>query len=92
VSQPEREARRERLAALRAAGVDPYPARVGAREPIAALRARCEPLDEGALEAAATTGAVAPSASWSSPRCSKTARASRSAPAGAAAPTRSSMP
>jgi lysyl-tRNA synthetase class 2 len=59
VSQPEREARRERLAALRAAGVDPYPARVGAREPIAALRARCEPLDEGALEAAATTGAVA---------------------------------
>ena len=39
VSEREREARRERLAALRAAGVDPYPARVGPREPIAEVRA-----------------------------------------------------
>jgi lysyl-tRNA synthetase, class II len=52
VSQAEREARRERLAALRAAGVDPYPARVGPREPIAAVRSRCEGMDEAALAAA----------------------------------------
>jgi lysyl-tRNA synthetase class 2 len=40
VSQREKEARRERLAALRRAGVDPYPARVGARESIAVIRER----------------------------------------------------
>ena len=58
MSQTEREARRERLAALRAAGVDPYPARVGPREPISALRARCEAHDESALETAQIRGAV----------------------------------
>ena len=59
MSQAEREARRERLAALRAAGIDPYPARVGPREPIAALRARCDALDAAALEAQPQHAAVA---------------------------------
>ncbi|HEX5064702.1 MAG TPA: lysine--tRNA ligase [Myxococcota bacterium] len=59
MSQAEREARRERLAALRAAGVDPYPARVGPREPIAAVRARFEGRDAAALEADPQRAAVA---------------------------------
>jgi lysyl-tRNA synthetase class 2 len=59
VSQAEREARRERLAALRAAGVDPYPARTGPREPIAAVRTRCDALDAAALEAQPQRAAVA---------------------------------
>ncbi len=42
MSEQERSARRERLAALRAGGTDPFPARVGPRESIAALRARYE--------------------------------------------------
>jgi lysyl-tRNA synthetase class 2 len=61
VSGPERESRRERLAALRAAGTDPYPARVGPREPVAALRERCEGRSEGELAAlppAAVAGRV----------------------------------
>ena len=36
----ERDARRAKLAALRKAGVDPYPPRVGPREAIAAVRER----------------------------------------------------
>jgi len=59
VSQAEREARRARLAALRAAGVDPYPPRVGAREPIASLRARADALGAAALEADPVPAAVA---------------------------------
>jgi lysyl-tRNA synthetase class 2 len=38
VSEREQDARRERLAALRAAGIDPYPARTGPRTRIAELR------------------------------------------------------
>jgi lysyl-tRNA synthetase class 2 len=59
VSQREREARRERLDALRAADVDPYPARVGPREPIASVRSRFEPRDAEALESAPETVGVA---------------------------------
>jgi lysyl-tRNA synthetase class 2 len=59
VSEREREARRERLTALRRAGVDPYPARVGERTPIAALRDRCDALDAAALDARPQTVAVA---------------------------------
>ena len=59
MSQAEREARRARLAALRAAGVDPYPPRVGPREPIAALRARADALSAAALEADPARAAVA---------------------------------
>jgi lysyl-tRNA synthetase class 2 len=51
VSQNEREARRERLEELRAAGVDPYPARVGPREPIAAICERFGARDAESLEA-----------------------------------------
>ena len=51
MSEYEREARRERLEALRRAGVDPYPARVGAVESIADLRGRADALDATALEA-----------------------------------------
>jgi lysyl-tRNA synthetase class 2 len=51
VSEYEREARRQKVGALREAGVDPYPARVGAHTAIAAVRARWEPLDAEALEA-----------------------------------------
>jgi len=50
VSERERSARRERLAALRAAGIDPYPARTGPREPIAQVRARLEGRDAASLE------------------------------------------
>jgi len=51
VSERERESRREKLAALRAEGLDPYPPRVGPREPIAAIRARYAEMDGEALEA-----------------------------------------
>jgi lysyl-tRNA synthetase class 2 len=50
VSEREREARRARLAALRAAGVDPYPARVGPRQAIGEVRARFEGASAEALE------------------------------------------
>jgi lysyl-tRNA synthetase class 2 len=59
VSQRERETRRERLDALRAANVDPYPARVGPREPIASVRRRFEPLDAASLESAPEVVGVA---------------------------------
>jgi lysyl-tRNA synthetase class 2 len=58
VSEREREARRERLEALRRAGVDPYPARVGPRTPIVDVRRRFDPLDAAALEAQPVTVAV----------------------------------
>jgi lysyl-tRNA synthetase class 2 len=59
VSEREREARRERLQALREAGVDPYPARVGPREPIAAVRGRFDARDAAWLEAHPEPVAVA---------------------------------
>jgi lysyl-tRNA synthetase class 2 len=59
VSEREHEARRERLAALRAAGVDPYPARVGARTPVAELRRLHGDKSAEALAAERPRGAVA---------------------------------
>jgi lysyl-tRNA synthetase class 2 len=59
VSEREREARRERLAALRARGVDPFPARVEPRVAIAEVRRRFGGLDASELEARAETLAVA---------------------------------
>ena len=59
MSQRERETRRERLDALRAANVDPYPARVGPREPLASVRRRFEPRDAESLESAPEVVAVA---------------------------------
>jgi lysyl-tRNA synthetase class 2 len=50
VSRKERDARRGRLEALRAAGVDPYPARVGPRESIASVRGRFSERDAESLE------------------------------------------
>jgi lysyl-tRNA synthetase class 2 len=58
VSEREREARRERLEALRRAGVDPFPAQVGERTPIAEVRRRCDPQDAAALDAQPQTVAV----------------------------------
>ena len=59
MSEQERESRRERLRALREAGVDPYPARVGPREAIAALRRRRDDRDAAWLEANPESVAVA---------------------------------
>jgi lysyl-tRNA synthetase class 2 len=59
VSERERESRRERLVRLRAAGVDPYPARVGPREAIAAVRGRHDDHDAAWLEAHPERVAVA---------------------------------
>ena len=59
MSESERKARAERLAALRAAGLDPYPARVGPLLRLAELRRRHDADDEAALEAAAVQVAVA---------------------------------
>ena len=58
MSQREREARRDRLEALRRAGVEPYPARVGPRTPVAEVRLRFDALDAAALEAQPQTVAV----------------------------------
>lgn len=58
MSEDERRVRRERLAALRAAGTDPFPAHVGQRMPIAQLRAENDHLDEAALEAAGKQAAI----------------------------------
>lgn len=51
MSDQERDARRARLEALRSEGVDPFPARVGAWLPIAALRERYESLGAESLDA-----------------------------------------
>jgi len=59
VSEREYDSRRERLRALREAGVDPYPARVGPREAIASVRQRHEERDAAWLEANPETVAVA---------------------------------
>jgi lysyl-tRNA synthetase class 2 len=58
MSEREREARREKLEGLRSAGVDPYPARAGEREPLAAVRERFEAEDGAALEASPQSVAV----------------------------------
>ncbi len=59
MSDREHEVRRERLDALRAEGVDPYPARVGPRVPVGELRAAHDAKDEETLEAEKPAGAVA---------------------------------
>jgi lysyl-tRNA synthetase class 2 len=59
MSEQERAARRGRLEALKEAGIDPYPARVGAIEPVAAVRARFDEKDAEALETDPVTVAVA---------------------------------
>ncbi len=59
MSDYERQARLDRVQALRAAGIDPYPARVGPTESVAALRARWDELDGDALAAQAPVAAVA---------------------------------
>ncbi len=68
MSEREQQARRERLAALREAGVDPYPARVGPRTPIAEVHERfgersLEEL-EAKPESVAVTGRVVASRSF----------------------------
>ena len=59
MSDNEQEARRARLEALREAGVDPYPARVAARTPIAVLRAPWEEASAELLEAEKPAAAIA---------------------------------
>ncbi len=58
MSENERESRLARLAGLRAAGVDPYPARVGPFVPIAELRRLHDAKDADALAAEAVSLAV----------------------------------
>jgi lysyl-tRNA synthetase class 2 len=58
VSEQERAARRQRLEALRADGVDPFPARAGSFEAVAEVRARLDEFDVEALEARAERVAV----------------------------------
>lgn len=59
MSEYEREARLERVRALRAAGIDPFPAQVAPVERIAALRARSDERDAADLAARPETVAVA---------------------------------
>lgn len=59
MSEYERAARRERLDALRATGVDPYPARVAATEPVASVRARFDGASAEALDEAPERVAIA---------------------------------
>ena len=59
MSEAERKARAERLAALRATGADPYPARTGAITRIAAVRERFDDKDEAALAAEPVELAIA---------------------------------
>jgi len=59
MSEQERAARRGRLEALREAGVDPFPARVGPIEPVRAVRERFDPRDAESLEAGPESVAVA---------------------------------
>jgi lysyl-tRNA synthetase class 2 len=59
VSDQERDARRERLAKLRAAGVEPFPARTGPRTRIAELRALHDGKSAEQLEAEPVRAAVA---------------------------------
>ena len=59
MSDREQEARRERLAKLRAAGVEPFPARVGPRTPIAELRRLHDAKSVEALAAEGNRAALA---------------------------------
>ena len=59
MSEYEREARRGRLDALRAAGVDPFPAKVAACERISTVRERFDATDAEALEQSPESVAVA---------------------------------
>ena len=59
MSEYEREARRARLEALRAAKLEPYPARVGPHTPIAEVRRLHDARDAAALEAEPVSLAVA---------------------------------
>jgi lysyl-tRNA synthetase class 2 len=59
MSEYEREARRARLAELRAAGLEPFPARVGPIASLAELRRAHGEKDAAALEAEAVAAAVA---------------------------------
>ncbi len=59
MSERERSARRDRLRALRESGVDPYPARIGRREPIARVRERFEGLAAEDLEGDPSQVAIA---------------------------------
>jgi lysyl-tRNA synthetase class 2 len=58
MSAREREARRARLASLRASGSDPFPARVGPHEAIAAVRERFDDLGTETLEGDPATVAI----------------------------------
>jgi len=59
VSEREQDVRRERLAALRAAGVDPYPARTGPRTRIAELRRLHDDKSAEQLAAEGNSAAIA---------------------------------
>ncbi|HTF34097.1 MAG TPA: lysine--tRNA ligase [Myxococcota bacterium] len=59
MSEAERESRRARLEALRKQGIEPYPARTGARQPIAQVRLEFETQDAAALDAQARRIAIA---------------------------------
>ena len=59
MSDQERASRRARLEALREKGVDPYPARVGPRDPISEVRSRFGERDADELEGDPQTVAVA---------------------------------
>ena len=58
MSDREQDVRRERLAAARASGIDPFPARVGSRTSIAELRARHDEQDTETLDAAMPEAAL----------------------------------
>lgn len=58
MSERERRVRHERLGKLREQGIDPFPARVGGRVPIAEVRERFEPCSAEQLEAAPQQVAV----------------------------------
>lgn len=58
MSEKEREARREKLEALRGEGRDPFPARVGPRTPAAEIRRAHDAKDAEALEAEAPPAAL----------------------------------
>ena len=58
MSDREQDVRRERLAAARASGIDPFPARVGSRTSIAELRGRHDEQDTETLDAAMPEAAL----------------------------------
>ena len=58
MSEREQESRRKKLQALRDAGVDPFPARVGPRVPVASVHERFGEKSEAELEAAPESVAI----------------------------------